>query len=376
MKNIINSVMKRSSSVIAALVLSASMLSATSAPTVYAYDEVDIPCQIAADKDLELAAAFNTKWESNLNIKQYDKRYANLLITPSDKNSTLKGYGCAIFASYYLGIHTGVLSPSVMPDEYLKMLQNVKAFNSNSCINWCKLKDVLGISYSNTITLSGYSNKNACSIIRQQMNAGKECIIAVSTTGSNKINHYVYAAYPSSDDIRIADSGGTNQKYASGYKIISVLTFTKPEKNKHQNDFVNGAQYYISPASAKKLYLGSKSVKKGANVEVSSKAMSFKAVYDKTTDSWAFTTNGFSINLASDKPVSGTTANLYPTVKHDKTQMFYPEKTGKGWILRVGSNSNLCLECKGVASKICKGVDIRAYKFCNDASQYWIITRK
>ena len=168
------------------------------------------------------------------------------------------------------------------------MLQNVKAFNSESCLNWKKLKNVLGISFSNKITLSGYSNANARNIIRQQMSAGKECIIAVSTKGSNSAKHYIYAAYPSGNDIRIADSGGTNQKYASGYKIISVITFNKSDKNKHQNDFVNNAYYTISPAANKKLYLASKSLKKGANVEVSTKAMKFKAVYDNTTDSWAF----------------------------------------------------------------------------------------
>ena len=90
----------------------------------------------------------------------------------------------------------------------------------------------------------------------------------------------------------------------------------------------------------------------------------------------AFVCDGFSINLASSNPVSGTTANLYPTVKHDKTQMFYPEKSGDYWILRIASYSNLCLECKGEASKIKSGVDIRAYQYCNDATQYWVITKR
>lgn len=385
---------KRTAIAVAAFILSANMISA--APAAYAYGDEDTMTfdstgieasidetnlsnfmQDSAVPDIN-TVDFNTKWESNLNIKQYDKRYGDIRITPSDKNSTLRAIGCAVFSTYYSGIHTGLLSTSVMPDRYLKLLQNVKAFNSESCISWCKLEKVLGLSYKNTIKLSGYSNKNARSIIRQQMAAGKECILAVSTTGSNKVNHYVYCAYPSGDDIRIADSGGTNQKYASGYKIISVVTFNKSSKpaKKHKNDFVNNAYYTISPAANTKLYLGSKSVKKGANVEVSSKAMTFKAVYDSVNDSWAFVKDGYSINLASDNPVSGTTANLYPTIDHDKSQAFYPEKSGNNWVLRVASNSSICLECKGYASKIRAGVDIRAYTFCKDASQYWTISRK
>ncbi|WP_028509022.1 hypothetical protein [Ruminococcus sp. NK3A76] len=350
----------------------------------------------------EAKVAKYTSW------RQTDDKWKSRLITPSDKNSTLAGYGCAVTSIAMNVVKAGLRTEDNFdPGKCLTDLQKAGAFDKNSCISWNKVtKAYPKLVYKNTVNVASKKKADAIKAVGNYLDKGYYLLVGVSCRKDGKCNHYVCPISKTKDgDIKIADPGGTGQTKLSGYKVCNIVGFKKTGDVGTKNlkgiadimdDFIkttihstvlkDGGTYRIrTAASNSKLYIGTKSngTSKKTNVQFVKKNASsslWVAHYNAKTNAWYFTLKDNKkvvLNLYADDIVSKTNANLYTFVANDKTQEFMIEaqKDNKFYI-RNAANTKVVLDAYGSAGSQKVGSNIWSYTFTkNEKTQLWIFEK-
>ncbi|MBR1751498.1 MAG: hypothetical protein IJ740_11585 [Ruminococcus sp.] len=361
----------------------------------------------------DTAITAEAKTQSYIAWRQTNEKWKKMLITPTDKNSTLAGYGCAVTSVAMNVVKAGIRTEDNFdPGKCLADLQKVGAFDKNSCISWSKVtKAYPQLKYVDVVNVSNKKKADAIEKVGKYLDKGYYIIVGVSCRKDGKCNHYVCAVSRTNDgDIKIADPGGTGQKKLSGYgKVCNIVGFLKKDaktkdlaknnltglmeaatdfikKTNHKNMLTDGAAYRIrTAASSSKLYVGTKDNKtaKKTNVQLVKKSASsslWVAHYNSRTNAWYFTlknNKNVVLNLYADNVVSRTNANIYTFVSDDKTQEYVLDKISNNkFYIRNASNTNIVLDAFGNAGTQVKGTNVWSYKYNKgEKTQQWIFEK-